>query len=349
MRRSCLEIFRITNLFGIATCLIVSIAAADPPGNVDGRFWLGLACEDLSAPLRRQCGLKSDEGLLVMSVAVDGPAATAGLELYDVLLAVNDQEVGPGHGLEYFWDGSAGAEVRLQVLREGQTQVIAVTPRPRPAAPQMEGGHEPPRHGLQHRFLNELMLELKPLSEEARKSLPGTYQGGVEIADVRDGSIAAMAGMRKGDIIVALENWQIRNLDDVAYVLNTQGRFDRFYLVRPGEAGATPFYGRMELAGIPGGTPGMQQEMVISGLKEDRRELLDEISNLELAMIDVRLPLLRMSHKEITTEQIKEVRHQFLELRDRRDYLEAELLVVESKLALARRHHAELRSVDPAE
>ena len=349
MRRSCLKAFRTMSMFGIAMCLVTSMAAADPPTEVGGQYWLGLACEDLSAPLRRQCGLEAGEGLLVFSVAVDGPAATAGLELYDVLLSVNDQKVGTGHGLEQVWDGSAGVEVRLEVLRQGQQRVIAVTPQPRPAAPQRTRTDEPPRHGVQHKFLRELRLELKPLSAEARKSLPDTYEGGVEIAAVDQDSFAAMAGMRKGDIIVALENWQIRNLDDVAYVLNTQGEFDKFYLVRPGEAGATPFYGRMELAGIPGGMPGMQQEIVISRLKQDRSELLNEIASLELAMIDVRLPLLLVSREEITVEQTKEVRQRYLQLRDRKESFEAELLGIEAKLALAKRQYAELRSVDQAD
>ena len=95
--------------------------------------------------------------------------------------------------------------------------------------------------------------------------------------------------------------------------------------------------------------PSIEQESVISELEHSRSELLNDIAGLELQMIEVRLPLLRISQEEITADQIKEVRHQFLELRDRRDYLEAELLIVDSKLALARRHHAELRSVDQTE
>jgi hypothetical protein len=269
--------------------------------------------------------------------------------LYDVLLSIHDQKVGSGHGLEQVWDGSAGAEVRLEVLRQGQKRAIAVTPQPRPAAPQMVRVDEPPRHGIQHRFLNKLMLELKPLSADARQSLPGTYQGGVEITEVGRSSIAAMAGMRQGDIIVALENWQIRNLDDVAYVLNTQGEFDRFYLVRPGEAGATPFYGRLELAGIPASRPRLEQESRLTDLQEKRGVLLNEIAGLEMLMVDVRQPLLIVSQEEVTVEQIKEVRQRYLQLRDRKESFESELLGIEAKLALARRHFAELRSVEQAE
>jgi S1-C subfamily serine protease len=152
MRRSRLHFVRTMNQFGIAMCLVGSVAAADPPENVSGEYWLGLACEDLSAPLRRQCGLEPGEGLLVFSVAVDGPAATAGLELYDVLLSVDDQQVGSGEGqgLDQVWDGSAAAEVRLEVLRQGRNVVIAVTPQPRPAAAAMARADEPPLHGLQH-------------------------------------------------------------------------------------------------------------------------------------------------------------------------------------------------------
>jgi hypothetical protein len=105
----------------------------------------------------------------------------------------------------------------------------------------------------------------------------------------------------------------------------------------------------MELAGIPEAMPGVRQELVISDLERKRSELLSEIAALELHMIDVRLPLLRNSQEEVTVEQIKEVRQRYLQLRDRKESFESELLGIEAKLALARRQYAELRSVEQAE
>src|SRR5262245_57613546 len=50
------------------------------PFEQSGKYWIGVECRDASPKLRAQLGLKDDEGLVVMHVAEDSPAAKAGLK-----------------------------------------------------------------------------------------------------------------------------------------------------------------------------------------------------------------------------------------------------------------------------
>lgn len=63
--------------------------------------------------------------------------------------------------------------------------------------------------------------------------------GGLLVTDVSPGSVAAAAGIQKGDILVGLHLWETLNPDNVAYVLNHKdfATFQplQFYLARDGK------------------------------------------------------------------------------------------------------------------
>lgn len=80
------------------------------------RPWLGLYAAEM------------DERVLVVGLSDDGPAAKAGIQTGDVILAVAGVEPSDLAGFyRRVWEqGSAGAEVRLTVQRDGRTMEIAV-------------------------------------------------------------------------------------------------------------------------------------------------------------------------------------------------------------------------------
>jgi S1-C subfamily serine protease len=84
--------------------------------NRPARPWLGLYATD------------SDETLVVGGLADNGPAEQAGVRAGDKILMVNDEEIPDLAGLwRRVWSsGSAGAEVRLRIERDGSPKRVSV-------------------------------------------------------------------------------------------------------------------------------------------------------------------------------------------------------------------------------
>ena len=47
-----------------------------------------------------------------------------------------------------------------------------------------------------------------------------SLHGGMEIVNVQAGGVAAKAGLKKGDILVGLHQWETLSMDNVTYVLS---------------------------------------------------------------------------------------------------------------------------------
>ena len=88
---------------------------------------IGVTIQDLNAQLAESFGLDRPRGALVSSVEKDGPAAHAGIQPGDVILAVG------GHGIEHMGDLSGmiaamkpGSAASLEVWRNGKAQAVEV-------------------------------------------------------------------------------------------------------------------------------------------------------------------------------------------------------------------------------
>jgi S1-C subfamily serine protease len=93
-----------------------------------GNGWLGITYLNLDEQVAEEQGVDATEGALVTEVNADSPAEEAGLQVNDVITAVNGEAVDEEHTLRdrliaYEPDDT----VTLDVLRDGETQQIEVT------------------------------------------------------------------------------------------------------------------------------------------------------------------------------------------------------------------------------
>ena len=104
------------------------------------RGQLGVGIQPMTPELAQQFGLSETRGVLVNTVAENGPAAKAGIRRGDVIVAFNGKPVSDGNTLRNQIAGTLpGTEVKLTIVRDKREQEIPVTlgeyqPRPEASA-----------------------------------------------------------------------------------------------------------------------------------------------------------------------------------------------------------------------
>jgi hypothetical protein len=104
----------------------VGEAAAAPSDH-----WIGVLGMPVDEVLKSH--LKIDGGLVVQDVVAESPAATAGVQKYDILLKFNDAAISDLESLAGALAENRDAEATLTVIRAGKQRNLKIKPTPRPA------------------------------------------------------------------------------------------------------------------------------------------------------------------------------------------------------------------------
>jgi serine protease Do len=197
---------------------------------------IGVTIAQVTKEVAEAIGLGAPRGALVQNVEADGPADKAGVEAGDIIVKVDNLAVEKSGDLPRIVGSiKPGAKAALQVFRRGSTKDLGVTvaefepeqrPQRRADAPQ---GVTPPV------TKSALGLTVSDLNESQKRDLRA--KGGVRV-DAVEGA-AERAGLREGDIILAVDNTEIADSKQFAAVA---GRVEKArsvsMLVRRGD-GAT--------------------------------------------------------------------------------------------------------------
>ncbi len=196
------------------------------------RSYLGVQLQDIDRTLAEAYKLSKPEGALITQVAVNSPAARAGLKAGDVILKFNTTPINQTSQLLNLLHRTAPSQViELQVLRNDKLQSIsatlAVAPDSTPATQKLETqkANKGPVLGIAIRNLSQDELRRNNLS------------GGVLVQELSRGGIAASAKIQVGDVITALDNQVIDHSQDfIETVASLQkGQVVRVSLVRKGQ------------------------------------------------------------------------------------------------------------------
>ena len=112
--------------------VIVKNVIAERDAEVDvteeERLVIGVQCEEASELLRGHLKL-GVTGVVVLEVRDETPAAEAGIQKNDIVVSIDEKPVGTKEELVEAVTASEGKELHLQILRAGDKQTIAVTPK----------------------------------------------------------------------------------------------------------------------------------------------------------------------------------------------------------------------------
>ncbi|SFR77462.1 serine protease Do [Mitsuaria sp. PDC51] len=171
---------------------------------------LGVMVQEVNQGFADSFKLDRPEGALVANVEENGPAAKAGLRSGDVILGFKGQRIVSSGDLPALVDQSLpGDKVDIEVWRNGKRETITATlgdANEKGAKLAKAGGDADGDHA-------KLGLALRPLQPEERRQL-GTRDG-LLIQEVGEGSAAARAGVRPGDVLLAVNGTPVQSVEQV--------------------------------------------------------------------------------------------------------------------------------------
>jgi serine protease Do len=181
---------------------------------------IGVTIQDVNAQLAESFGLDRPRGALVSSVEKDGPAAKAGLQPGDVILAVN------GKSIERYGELSGsiaamkpGTDATLDVWRGGKKQSFAVKVTELKEQQQQAklGGKQKEHAAAQPSALG---LTVRPLDAQEKEQAETT--GTLVVEEVT--GPAASAGVQPGDIILGVNGKRVKTVKELQDESKSSGK-----------------------------------------------------------------------------------------------------------------------------
>ncbi len=170
------------------------------------RAWAGLSTQVLTAEITKALGLKGKAGVRVTQVLAGTNAEQAGLKVGDLILKLDDKVI-PARRPEdaevfnaLLREYPVGTEVKLDILRGSQAQVINLKLVERPVPPSELPTVKDLRFGFSAR---QLSFDDKTQRKESLDT------EGVIVTKVERSGWADLAGLRAGDIVLSINQTKV--------------------------------------------------------------------------------------------------------------------------------------------
>jgi serine protease Do len=183
----------------------------------DGKYtrsWLGVEIRALSDFVDyKDMAQGVEEGVVVVGMRQDGPAAKSDLKLGDVITAVDGKRVATAQQLKSAVRAKAvGANVNLDVMRKGKRLTLKVKTDEwpdeiQPAVSQRRRSSSAPE-------ATDLGMTVRPMTRELAKQHEIDFAEGLLVTVVEPDSVAARKGISRGDVITKIDDEPVSTLQD---------------------------------------------------------------------------------------------------------------------------------------
>jgi serine protease Do len=203
---------------------------------------IGVQIDQVTKDVAEAIGLGKAQGALVRSVEAGSPAEKAGVEAGDIITKFEGKTVEKSSDLPRMVGGTKpGTRSAVTVFRRGATKELTVTiaeieaDKPVKKAADKDDKPKPSSVG------QVLGLAVSELTDAQKKELK--IKGGVKVETAADA--AARAGLREGDVIVAIANIEVVNVKEFEValakldkskainVLFRRGEWAQYAVIRP--------------------------------------------------------------------------------------------------------------------
>jgi serine protease Do len=178
------------------------------------RGWLGIAIQELTKELAESFGMKNSNGALVAGVEKNGPADRGGLEAGDVITKFDGKAITASSDLpRAVGAAKPGKVAAVEILRKGSAKTlnIGVGEMPTDSVEIAQNNKAVPKAET-----NKIGLTLRELTATQKKKLNG--KNGLLVLESVGG--AAQAGIRRGDVILGLNNSESQSVEQFNKQIN---------------------------------------------------------------------------------------------------------------------------------
>ncbi len=199
------------------------------------RGYIGATIQNFTSEMAEAQGLGDQKGAIVSDISPGGPSSRAGVQVGDVVVAVNGVAVKSSSDLtRQVARVRAGDVLKLDVIREGKRRTVEVRSGVRPSERELAandnsgaGGGSAPGSAPSARA-PVLGMSLGALDDAARSrlSLPADVRG-VVVESVDQGSDAGTKGLRRGDVITRANDRAVASAADLAAVVDAAKKAGR--------------------------------------------------------------------------------------------------------------------------
>jgi len=199
----------------VASNLAKNVTKALLTNGVVRRGYLGIQIRDLAPDVAQRLGLASNTGVVVGEVFDNTPASKAGLKAGDIITSINGHAVKDGRSLQFVVAGlPVNKAVPVEIFRDNQKRTVNVTIEEQPAEFGTANVPLPrvPQNQVDSISVDKIGIDVADLTDNLADEL-GYRKGtqGVVITRVQPGSLADSAGLRKGMLLLKLDNHKVEN------------------------------------------------------------------------------------------------------------------------------------------
>ena len=163
-------------------------------------------------------------GVFVEFVQPGGPAEKAGMKPEDIVTAVNGKPIKKGQDLiDEVAETPVGNSVAISLLRDGKPINVNVTVGDRAKVFPEELGKnvEPKDNGSNNTTSAKFGISIQALTPGLKQNLGYNGTGGVLVSSVEPGSFAEDVGLRRNDVVTAINRQPVNSIEDVQRIQKT--------------------------------------------------------------------------------------------------------------------------------
>jgi len=179
------------------------------------RGWLGVLIQEVNPELAESFKMDKPRGALVTKVLENSPAAKTGFQIGDIVTKFD------GHSILRYSNlppivgmTQVGKDVEVEVLRKGKLKTLTIKLGELPEDDVALAANTEVEPGTASS--NRINVTVTDLTDELRKQMD--LKEGVLVKDVDEGA-AKKAGVRRGDVILMINNVEIKNIQQFQKVI----------------------------------------------------------------------------------------------------------------------------------